>query len=239
MLDTIKEFYILGDPIETEIGICRFVKVSEYKKYFLHLGALSVTKNSIIYNHYKENNFKPDLDLIKVLKEMPLYEMVAVSNETRELYSELFDFVFDKKGIFANSVNEKNFEYYRKLIMEMNVVKEDAVSPNPEIQRWNEKSKKHKSSMADKMTFSDIVSSVKVGSHISYEDIKNQTLFQLYTDFYRIASFKNFDVTTLFSTVSAEKIDIENWSKHIDLYIEEKHTISADKIKKTNQDLGL
>jgi hypothetical protein len=44
MMD-IKEFYILGLPIETEIGKCHFLKVKEYPDYFMDLQIVSMTKD--------------------------------------------------------------------------------------------------------------------------------------------------------------------------------------------------
>jgi len=46
----IKEFYILGLPIETEIGICNFLKVKEYPDYYAHLQYISLAKDQIIEN---------------------------------------------------------------------------------------------------------------------------------------------------------------------------------------------
>ena len=92
------------------------------------------------------------------------------------------------------------------------------------------KSKKFKS---EGIEFEDIVSSVAVYTGYTYEQINELTLYQFYTTFQRIGAFKSYDTNTLFATVSTEKINIESWCKHIDLFEnEEKEGLTRDAYNK-------
>jgi hypothetical protein len=56
------------------------------------------------------------------------------------------------------------------------------------------------------------------------------TVLQLYSVFYRLGAFKNYETTTLFATVSGD-VKIESWSKKIDMYERE-----TSRIKKQDFD---
>jgi len=229
-MKNIKEFYILGLPIETEIGECHFLKVKEYPDYFMDLQVMSLTKDHLI-NKYSEINKDGTLtEFIKEISKRELFELAVSIPELQESYFRLFTKVFGNEE-FISEITAENFNFYRKLIMDMNFVKEEKINPNPEIQRAIERSKRVKAADSEPMEFVDVVSSVAVGSGLSFQHLNDYTIFQLYMTFYRIAQIKNFETTTLFSTVS-DKVKIDNWSKHIDLYAEEKHFISQDEFKK-------
>jgi hypothetical protein len=143
--------------------------------------------------------------------------------------------VFDNEEALYK-INNQNFDYYRKLIMDMNCVKEEVINPNPEIQRFIEKSKRVKQQESEPLTFADIVSSVVGYNGLSYRDINEMTVYQLYMTFHRIAQIKGYDTAVLFKTVQEkfkDNIKVENWCKHINLLEEEKHAIEYNTFKQT------
>lgn len=223
-MQDVKEFYILGLPIETPIGNCKFIKVKDYPNCFAELNVLAITKDQIIQSY---GNTEADKQIIELLKTMSLYEIVLSADELRSVYIKLFEYLFNDAEAFFK-VTKESFEYYRKLILDMNCIKEEKINPNPEIQKWIEKSKKFKQQQAGGMTFADIVTSVAMYAGVTYDQINELTIYQLYASFQRIAMFKNYDTSTLFSTVSVEKINIESWCTHIDMFAEEEHGLSKD-----------
>lgn len=228
----IKEFYILGLPIETDLGYCHFLKVKEYPNYFMDLQILGLTKNHII-SKYNEMNKDRSLDeFIEELHKASLFEIAVGIPEIKQSYISLLSKVL-KNDYAADGLNEENFYYIRSLIMTMNCLKEEKVNPNPEIQKALERSKRVKAREGEKLEFADIVTSVVGHKGLTYDDIHNYSIYQLYMTYYRIAQFKNYDTTTLFATVAADKVQIDSWSKHINLFEEEKHVISHDEFKKT------
>lgn len=229
---SIRDFYILGLPVSTEIGDIQFIKVKDYPQYYMDLQVVSWGKLEVI-GKYSEINKDGTLDeMIDEMRKLSLYEIAMGLSDMRESYENVFLKSLDNEDALA-MINIDNFDYYRQLIMEMNFVKEEKINPNPEIQEAVERSKRVKSRDSDKLTFSDVCSSVVAYSGKSYDDILNFTIYQLYMTFYRIGQIKNYDTTTLFSTVSSEKINIESWSKHIDPYEDEKHYMTESEFRNT------
>lgn len=228
----IDKFYILGLPIETEIGICNFLKVKEYPDYFMDLQVLGMTKNHVISEYTKVNKDGNLDELIEELYRVELPEIVFGIPEIKESYIRIFSKVFNNEDAFG-LLTDQNFSYFRLLIMTMNGMKEEAVNPNPEIQKAIERSKRVKGREGDKFEFADMVTSIVGFNGLTYDAINEFSIYQLYMTFYRISQIKNYDTSTLFATVSTEKIDIESWSKHINMFEEDKHSISHDKFKKT------
>lgn len=227
----IPEFYILGLPIETEIGLVDFIKVKEYPDYYQELYLFSMSKEELIYRLSEVNKNGSLNELIELIKPLSLFQISTMLPDLANAYYKIFTRVFNSEDSLSK-INESNFDYYRKLIMRMNVLKEEKINPNPEIQRAIERSKRLKAAEGDRITFADIVSSVVGYNGLSYKDINEFTLYQLYMTYYRIANIKNYDTSTLFATVSAEKINIESWSKHIDLFEEEQHAFTVEQFDK-------
>lgn len=226
----IKEFYILGLPIETEIGSCNFLKVKEYPDYFMDLQIVALTKNHVISKYSEINKDGSLADFIVGLHQSSLFEIAHGIPEIKEAYNRLFLKLFGSE-VFEE-VSQKTFPYYRKLVMTINCLKEEEINPNPEIQRAIERSKRVKAMESEKLEFSDIVTSVVGYNGLTYANINDFSIYQLYMTYYRIAQFKNFDTSTLFATVSADKVKIESWSKHINLFEEEKHFLTESEFKK-------
>ncbi|MGD6876774.1 hypothetical protein [Bacillus infantis] len=231
MMD-IKEFYILGLPIQTEIGNCHFIKVQDYPDSFMDLQIVALTKNHIISKYNEMNKDGSLTGFIDELHKIELFEIVAGIPEIKESYFRLFSKVFDEDSVIEK-VTQENFYYLRNLVMTMNCLKEEKVNPNPEIQRAMERSRRVKAREGDKLEFADIVTSVVGHNGLTYDDINNFSIYQLYMTYYRIAQFKNYDTSTLFATVAADKVQIDSWSKHINLFEEETHSIEHDKFKQT------
>ncbi|PLR99645.1 hypothetical protein [Bacillus sp. T33-2] len=233
MMD-IKEFYILGLPIQTEIGVCHFLKVKEYPDYFMDLQIIGLSKQHFINKYAEMNKRQKDPlveEFIEELKIVDLYQIVVNIPEVSQAYFSVLSKVFDD-GDIVEKITPENFSYYRNLVMTMNFIKEEKINPNPEIQRAIERSRRLKQQDSEGLEFSDLVSSVVGFNGLSYQDINEFTVYQLYMTYYRIAQIKNYDTSTLFATVSSEKIKIESWSKHINLFEDEKHFISEQEFKK-------
>ncbi|PAD70726.1 hypothetical protein CHH83_02665 [Bacillus sp. 7586-K] len=231
-MKNIPEFYILGRPIETDIGEINFIKVGEYPDYFSDLQMISMSKDEIIYKYSSINKNNELDDFINELKKYELFDIVTQLPEFVEPYTNIFIKVFNNEDILP-LINKDNFNDIRTTILLMNCQKEDKINPNPEIQKALERSRRVKNQENGNIAFSDIVTSIVGFNGLTYDNINNMTIYQLYMTYYRIAQIKGYDTSTLFATVSTEKINIESWSKHIDLFEEEKHVISHEQFKKT------
>lgn len=225
----IREFYILGLPIQTEIGECNFLKVSDYPDYIVDLLTVSMSKENLIFKYTDMNKDGSLNEFIDELHKLDLFTISAHIPEMQVAYYNLFNKVFENEEAIK-LVTPENFEYYRNLILTMNYTKEEKINPNPEIQKAIERSRKLKAKDNEGMEFADIVSSIVGYNGLTYDDINKFTIYQLYMTFYRINQIKNYDTSSLFATVS-DKVKIDSWNKHINLFEEDSHSLSREEFE--------
>lgn len=229
-----KEFYIFAKPIKTELCEVRFLKYFEYIENLPELSMMSLNVLHYYYQYRKlnEENSSEVNEAIEALKDESLYQIVMSQDAITAAYYKVFQKVIDdQKAIEAIFDSEELFMQHRQLIMEMNMLSEEEVSPNPEIQKAIERSRRVKQKKAEKQSYSDIISSVVASTSNSFKDIGEMTVLQVYSIYYRISAIFNYQASTLFATV-AEKVQIESWNKHIDLFSSESDTIERNEFDK-------
>lgn len=243
-----KEFYIYGRPIKTQIGDLHFITVEEYYD-FIHEGHLSilVLQKEDLLQRLKEiekldSGIKP---IISTVEKLTLFEFVRLIGnldmdgiddqsyikllKIDSLYAgfkKLFEFCF-KEDVFDRILSNEEFEEYRKLILEINCIPYEKPNPNPEIERYNQMKRlmqKHKGESAD---FESMYTSVWVGLSQCPDKL---TLYRFNKLFARIAQFKNYNTSTLFATVSND-VKIDMWYKAIEEQEEEKQYITEEQLK--------
>lgn len=235
-----RDFYIFGLPTQTELGEVRFLTYLEYLQNLTELSAMS--QNVLhIYYQYKEMYEKVKLNeeeklqvenSLMELKEETLFNIVKNTEAYSDAYKKVFGLVIGNEEVIEIIMeNEELFLNFRKLILDMNMLSESLVSPTEEIQKGIERSRRVKmAANKDKQTFGDIVSSITVGAGILPKDVASMTVLQVYSIYYRISKFQNYTTSTLFATV-AEKVEIESWSAHINMYEQE-----SDSMEKSDFD---
>lgn len=233
-----KNFFIFGEPVETEFGVMRFLT---YREYLTNLSEIGLISQNTLHIYY---SFKKQLTALKAsesafkeleeLKEAELLEIVLSTQQLLNAYLKIFKLVFDgNEDMQYNKIfeNSENFKFVRSLFMDMNIVVEEKVSPNEEIQRAIERSRRLKQQTSQEQTFVDIVTSIVASTSNSFEDVCNMSVFQVYSIYARIGAIFNYQTSTLFATV-AEKVNIESWNKHIDLFESESDVISKSDFDK-------
>jgi hypothetical protein len=235
-----REFYITGMPIQTKLGLVRFLT---YLEYLNHMPELNIIRLNVLHFYYLYKKQSDSLrlegeeknEMIEALahmKSQTLYDIVMDNPSYENAYYKVFKLVLDnEEGLKAIFNDADIFMQFREIVMDMNFIHEEEVSPNEEIQGYIEKSKEMKQRGAVSQSFSDIISSVVVGSGIDYSVAFNMTVLQLYATYYRIAAIKDYEVTALFATVS-DKQKIESWHKHINLFENEKEGMSMEQFNK-------
>lgn len=225
-----EDFFILGQPVETRIGDCHFLKVKDYPKLSIDLQIVSMTKTHFIHAFRSEDkNDEENKRLIEHLEELSLLQIIVnYLDDVLESYIRVFNHFFNYEGALNRVESEEEFESLRQLILKLSCIKEEKINPNPEIQAAIERSRQAKSINSENITFTTIASSVSSLSGKSYLEINEMTLYQLYLDFYRLMYKFSYDTTTLFATVG--EIDVESWSKEIDIFEDEKHAIEMSKL---------
>ncbi|KAA6472259.1 hypothetical protein [Bacillus swezeyi] len=231
MNENSQELFILGIPVDTPIGKCHFLKMKDYNDYAAYLNLIKMSKNEIVYRYSQLNKNGELNELIEEMKKLPLFDIVNQLQNFNEAYFEVFQKVFQNKDIFE-LIERDNFISIRKLIIEMHCLKEEKISPNPEVQRRIEQSKRLKRQEQELLEVHDMVSSITTFTGIPYKEIAEMTLYQMYMTFYRISSFKDYDTSILFATVSPEAgKNIKHWSEHVDLFEEESHALTDEQFK--------
>jgi len=236
----IEEFYITGMPIKTDIGLVRFITVREYPTLSMKLSVLQTDKNRIVCEFTKSANAMKDgeekqalQEFISAVEESTFYEVVKEIEDLEQGYIDLFAELFDDKDAWSK-VDKENFDYYRDLIIKMNGISVSETNPNPEIQKWIDKSNRVKQQdNKDGLDFASMISSLFVVGH-SFKDINDLTMYQFYMAFQRLAKFKEYDSSTLFATVAPD-VKVENWFKTIKLGEKESSFMTQDKF---NKDIG-
>jgi len=115
-------------------------------------------------------------------------------------------------------IDFSNYDAFRSVVMKQNLIFEQKIYKNKLVQEWANKVLESRSKNSPKITMEDFITTVKNYDGLTYEQIMNQTIYQLYADFYRIGKFKQFDQSNLFATVSTEKISIEHFAQAIDMF---------------------
>ena len=230
-----KEFYIFGEPIDTGLGQVRFLT---YKEYLMNISDLSTISMNILHIYYQyrkafDKGNEEAMAALEELKQSKLYDFVKESKDFWNAYENVFNLVMENDAMIAQVMDDAElFMSYRDLVMDMNMLQEDEVNPNPEIQKGIEMSKKLKSNSGDKQTPTDIITSVVAGTPNSFEDVCRMTVLQVYSIFYRLGAFKTYDTETLFATVSSE-VKISSWSKNIDMFAKQSSGIKKKDFDKT------
>ena len=237
-LDYDKNLFIFGEEVETQFGIIRFLT---YKEYLSHSQEISLISQNTLHIYY---NFKKQLESVKAekatiealaeLKETELIEIVISTEQLLNAYLKIFQLVFDRnEDIEFEKIFEskESFNFVRALVMDMNVITEEKVSPNEEIQKAMERSKRFKQQSSQELTFVDIVTSIVASTSNNFEDVCGMNVFQIYAIYARVGAIFSYQTSTLFATV-AEKVNIESWNKHIDLFKSEDDVISQNEFDK-------
>lgn len=230
-----KETFIVGKPVKTDFCEVRFLKYHEYIEHMPELSNMTFNVLHLYYQYKKMNivNDKEFDDALEELKKNSLYNIVLNTPWLKDAYIKVFKLVIEEDDVLqAIMDNEEIFMEYRQLVLDMQMLNESEVSSNPEIQEFIDAGREVAQQNSESPTYSDILSSIVVGTGIDYDIILNWTVLRVNATYYRLAAFKNSDVTALYSTVT-DKIKYESWQKKINLWHTEKSGIKMSEFNKS------
>lgn len=218
-MDNIKEFYILGLPIDTEIGKLYPTLMKNYPELMSCVGILTFDKNDLVKGLEsivrQTTELQPILEYANVVN---LFEFIvsfksdeygsSFLRQPYEQYKKLFELCF-REDVFDKVKSNDELVYYTNLIKEVNDIKYEKPNPNPEIARFDRLKKKLQEAKGETITFEAMYTSVLLSSGVHPNEM---TIYQFNKAFDRIGHFKNYETTTLFKTVDASgKLDIHPW----------------------------
>lgn len=166
-----------------------------------------------------------------------------------EYLTTLFSLVTQKQVVFIsgenyegflidniNIISTHNYDEIRKIIMQQNLMFEQKVYKNPIIQEWANKVIAARQKNGLKMTLEDMITTVKNYDGLTYEQIKEQSIYQIYSDFYRIGSILGYWQSSLFATVM-EKYPIQHFAAAINVHKSpyDDLFVSSDKLNDLNK----
>lgn len=231
-LERLREFYSLGLPVETEIGVCHHMLVRDYPKFYPDLAIISKPALFFIQEVKADNEKNGNLTELQ-LKEFDSYSLidfVATFDSIQNSYKRVFDHMFQDNDVINKIETEEQFEQIRTIVLDLSYTLEEYINPNPIIQRSIERSKRLKAAEKGKLTFNDVVSAVSVVSGKTYQEIVDMTVFQLYLDFKRIDTYLENISGVILTAGVKEQIKHRDWSDHIDMYEQDKHALTRDQL---------
>lgn len=219
------------------------------------------------YDKFEQNSNLLYLSKDQFIKsEIPLFLLLLVSHEqivqdaedgkTLEKlitqFSDMFSLITKEQVTFiadgddsgfliddTNMISAQNYDKIRKAIMYQNLMFEPKVYEDPIVQEWVDKKLKVMQRQSGKITLEDMITTVKNYDGLTYEQIMKQSIYQLYSDFYRIGSIMGFWQSSLFSTVSSEKIKIEHFAAAINVRKSPYDVlVDSDKLNSLNSVMG-
>ena len=152
-----------------------------------------------------KNNKKLYLDKLNLL-----IKNKSISETEKNEYDKFINGIqeqIDKLNIFVNSSifdrikNTKELDEYCNLIKEMNCIKNEKPSNNPELDYYDKMAQILKEQKGEIITFKSMITSVG----LYREDVLNLSIYNLHEYFNRIQCFETYHTGTLFSTIPCEK----------------------------------
>lgn len=111
-------------------------------------------------------------------------------------------------------INETNWEIFRGIVMKQNNIQEEKVYEDPLYAKWARKAQIANSKNSENITLGDMIAIVSCETGKTYDEIKNQNVLQLHSDYQRVNHVANYEATTLFRTVT-DKVKIMNFASPI------------------------
>jgi hypothetical protein len=196
------------------------VKAKDYDLFQMYSQVLHLSKN-----HFAET---PCPLLILVLLS---HELLGIKEEELKLnFCNLFSLVLQKEVNFIsieegfligkdNIISHHNYDKIREIIMRQNLMFEQKIYKTKLMNQWAEKALKAKQKGAAKVSFEDIVSTVSVGCHKHYDDLKNYTIYQIFSDFYRYRKIEEHRSNIQYRAAGAD-ITLQDYAEDLsaDLY---------------------
>ena len=154
--------FITGKPIELPYATFRFLTFEEYIDYQESLGVISLGTLNIYYN-YKKVLDKPseeEKEFLQQLKDAPLRQIIMSDKLFLQSYLDIFEKVIEfKEGYSLEEVFEtdEKFMEVRKIVMDMNLAKEEKAFYNEELQEGMERGKQLNKGQGEAQTSEDII----------------------------------------------------------------------------------
>jgi hypothetical protein len=194
-----------------------------------HFEAENIPLLVLLFASYKQLQ----MTIEEIIESFTTLFSLVTHKEVQFMSSENYEgFIIDN----ANIISTHNYETIREIIMKQNLMFEQKIYKNPIIQEWANKVIMARQKKNAKITLEDMITTVKNNNGLTYEQIMNQSIYQLHADFYRIGQIKQWEQSSLFATVM-EKVEIQSFAASIDIFKNpyDDLFVSSDKLNNLNK----
>jgi hypothetical protein len=248
MSDSVK--YIFGLPEFIE-GIGKIYPI-QMKYYDDFMNAANII--CLSYDHFNLVEIKKAYKT-EDIKLFDLLILTASQSEDGELaflnLSKIFSYVLRKEVFFSEnlicfitndgeSINRFNYDQFREVVMNQNLLFTPKVYKNKKIQEWAEKVLKTRAKNSLDSTIEDMISTIAVISGKDYDTLANYSIYQIRQEFNRIMKIESYRNAIAFRCAGDDKTKIEHFAEIIDMFKNPYDDIFKEKntMKNINSALG-
>jgi hypothetical protein len=233
------QYYFAQPDYIDNLGEVYPVKLKDYDKFHKYSKILYISKN-----HFSDTNISL-LNLIFSNVESLGFTMEELIISLENLFSLVL-----KKTTKLNTlenrcwfqtedskvINVLNYDMIRSIIMKQNLMFEQKVFKNKKVQEWANTVLEAKSKNQPKIGMEEIVTTVASFTGKHPWDLENYTIYQIYSEFYRIRKLKSFDVLSMARSHGAD-IEVDDFAEDLDIYKNPYDSlfVSSDKLNKFNK----
>jgi len=143
-----------------------------------------------------------------------LFSLIIKKQFKYKRENEVTEFISDDgKSI----INCNNYDGIRQLIMYQNLMFEQKIYKNKLVAEWAEATLKAKMKNQPKIGMEEMLTTISVKAHKHYWDLNKYSIYQIYSDFYRIRKDKNYD-TGVMAQMQGGTNEVEDFAEQLDLY---------------------
>lgn len=228
---------VLGLPREVlGAGYVYPIKVVDADRFYNTSNILTYSKATLSMDNEELSDIKL-LDLLLYIDSKGEEVGVVIESliELIRLCTRCDDVIFDYERLTFmigkdKFIDSTNYDEFRKIVMEQNLVFEPRTYKNKHMQRWAEKARIAKSKNSPNISLGGMLNMISVITGKKYSELKEYTLYQVLIDFRRINMLKEFDVGVLFRSQGAD-LNIPDYTEDIDLYKHPDEDLFKDKSK--------
>ncbi|NBI28599.1 hypothetical protein [Chengkuizengella marina] len=210
--------HILGKPSHLDgVGQIYPIKLKDYDEFVECSYLLQYSKNNF---DEKVHHF-PLLDLIvfsskdsNIIKRLEKLFSLIIQKEVRfTSNNDTYVFAIDE----IHRIHSTNYDEFRKLAMTQNLIYEPKVYKNALVQEWANEVLQARAKGKANILMEDMISTISITAGKTYDQLSEQTIYQIHSDFNRISKSKDYDNAIRMKCAGAEKVSINHYAENLKL----------------------
>lgn len=233
--------HILGRSCAVEgAGQIHPIRLVDYDEFSANSDVLNISRQA-----FQRNDFLlldliifglQDSAIVKQLEKVLSLVLKKPIVLAADVNGNMYGFVDDQGNV---CVTNETYDRVREVIMQQNLLFEPKMFNDPLAQEWANKVLRARAK-GSTMTIEDMVTTVHVYSGISYKEIEQYTIYQLYASFNRLTLLKGYDTGIALKIAGAEKMEVKHYAERLEMFRNpyEDLFVQRDKLGKLDHALG-